>query len=156
MPTKRRELALRRLHESVIDLVTLINLPQRDDVILAEAGIKLDRALFPLLVGIQRYGPLGVVEIAERAGRDYSTVSRQLAKLAELGLVVRRPSPTDGRVKEAIVSDEGRRAVAAIDAARSRLALSAFAHWNDKDLLELEHLLRRFVDDMTTFPGFTE
>ena len=42
-----------------------------------------------------------MVELADRAGRDYTTISRQVAKLAELGLVDRRPSRADRRVKEA-------------------------------------------------------
>ncbi len=47
----------------------------------AEARIQLDRALCTDPCGIQTFGPIGVVELAERAGRDYTTVSRQVAKL---------------------------------------------------------------------------
>jgi predicted transcriptional regulator len=31
---------------------------------------------------VARLGPIGVVDFADRAGRDYTTVSRQVAKLA--------------------------------------------------------------------------
>jgi DNA-binding MarR family transcriptional regulator len=138
---------MRELHGSVVDLVALMNVPQRDDVILAEAGVSLDRALFPLLVGIQRFGPIGVGELADRAGRDYTTVSRQVAKLAELGLIERRPSPTDRRVNEAVLSSAGRRVTDALDAARYRLNAVLFSEWSDRDLFELERLMRRYVDD---------
>lgn len=141
-------MAQRRLHESVVDLVALINLPQRDDVLLAEAGVTLDRALFPLLVGIERFGPIGVVDLADRAGRDHSTVSRQVAKLAELDLVERRPSAADRRVKEARITGAGRRVIEALDAARHRLTEPVFAGWSDGDLLDLERLVRRYVDDL--------
>jgi DNA-binding MarR family transcriptional regulator len=144
---------MRQLHESVVDLVALINLPQRDDVLLAEAGVTLDRALFPLLVGIERFGPIGVGELADRAGRDYTTVSRQVAKLAELDLIERRPSPTDRRVNEAVISSAGRRVIDALDTARHRLNTAVFREWSDRDLLELVRLTRRYVDDaqaMTT------
>lgn len=124
-----------------------MNVPRCDDVILAEAGVTLDRALFPLLVGIQRFGPIGVGELADRAGRDYTTVSRQVAKLAELGLIERRPSPTDRRVNEAVLSGAGRRVTDALDAARYRLNAVAFSEWSDRDLFELERLMRRYVDD---------
>jgi len=67
---------LRRLHGAVLDIVSVINRPQRDEVLIKEAGIPLDRALFPLLVGVGRFGPIGVVELADRVGRDYTTVSR--------------------------------------------------------------------------------
>ena len=69
-----------------------MNRPQRDEALIREAGIPLDRALFPLLVGIERFGPIGVVELADRVGRDYTTVSRQVAKLESLGLAERRQS----------------------------------------------------------------
>src|ERR1700709_1185300 len=61
-----------------------MNRPQRDTALIQEAGISLDRALFPLLMGIQRHGPIGVVELARLAGRDYTTVSRQVTKLESL------------------------------------------------------------------------
>jgi DNA-binding MarR family transcriptional regulator len=148
MTASRRQSALRRLHESLIDLIALTNMPQRDDVLLAEAGLSLDRALFPLLVGIQRFGPIGVVDLADKAGRDYTTVSRQVAKLAELGLIDRRPSAADRRVKEAVLTAAGRRVTDALDAARQRLNAPVFAQWSDADLLDLDRLMRRYVDEL--------
>ena len=85
----------------------IMNRPQRDEALIKAAGIPLDRALFPLLVGIERFGPIGVVELADRVGRDYTTVSRQVAKLESLGLVERRPNPADRRVREAVRHREG-------------------------------------------------
>jgi hypothetical protein len=70
---------LRQLHGALLDIVSAINRPQRDEALIREAGIALDRALFPLLVGIERFGPIGVVELADRIGCDYTTVSRQVA-----------------------------------------------------------------------------
>ena len=78
---------LRRLHGALLDIVSIMNRPQRDEVLIKEAGIPLDRALFPLLVLIERFGPIGVVDLAGRVGRDYTTVSRQVAKLEDLDLV---------------------------------------------------------------------
>ena len=52
-----------------------------DDVLLAEAGVSLDRALFPLVARLGALGPMGVVELGEQAGRDHTTISRQLTAL---------------------------------------------------------------------------
>ena len=41
---------LRQLHGAVLDIVAAMNRPQRDEALIREAGIPLDRALFPLLV----------------------------------------------------------------------------------------------------------
>ncbi len=144
----RRQVALRRLHESLIDLVAFTNLPRGDDELIAEAGLDLDQALFRLLVGVQRFGPISVGELAGRVDRDHTTVSRQVAKLAELGLIERRSSPMDKRVKEAMITDAGRRVTDALDAARRRLSTPVFEQWSDRDLLELERLMRRFADDL--------
>jgi hypothetical protein len=59
---------LRGLHAAIIDLVDEINRPRRDDRLIEEAGIPLDRALFPLLRAYGVTVPIGVVELADRTG----------------------------------------------------------------------------------------
>jgi DNA-binding MarR family transcriptional regulator len=141
MPSQVRE-----LHEILLDLAGMLNEPQRDNVLIAEAGIALDRALFPLLVRIQRRGPLGVVELANLAGRDHTTVSRQVAKLEELGLVTRREGRQDKRVREVAVTRKGLGMTDALDKARERLVAPRLAKWNARDRADLIRLLRKLVD----------
>jgi DNA-binding MarR family transcriptional regulator len=140
---------LHPLHEALIDVVGFFNRLQNDAILLREAGVPLDHALFPLLVLIERRGPLGVGELADRVGRDYTTVSRQVAKLENLGLVGRRAGKTDRRVTEAVVTDKGQAMSEILDAARQRLAAVALADWSEQDLQDLTRLLRRFADDLT-------
>jgi DNA-binding MarR family transcriptional regulator len=140
------------LHHTLVDLVGLMNRPQRDSALLQEAGVSLDRALFPLLIVIERKGPLGVVELAELVGRDYTTVSRQIAKLASLGLVARRSSKADNRVRAAVITAKGKAVTSAIDEARERMAAVLFARWTKRDLQELARLMRRFADDLQSLP----
>jgi DNA-binding MarR family transcriptional regulator len=139
---------LRPLHEALLDLVGFFNRPQNDAVLLREAGVSLDRALFPLLVRIQRRGPLGVGELADLVGRDYTTVSRQVAKLESLDLITRRPGKIDRRVTEAVVTEKGQAVSELFDGARERLAQKALADWSEQDLNELARLLRRFTDNL--------
>src|ERR1700684_3215223 len=106
---------VRQLHHTLVDLVVLMNRPQRDSALLQEAGVLLDRALFPLLIVVERKGPLGVVELAELVGRDYTTVSRQITKLDSLGLITRRPSKSDKRVREVVITAKGKEMTSAID-----------------------------------------
>jgi len=138
---------IRQLHHTLVDLVGLMNRPQRDTALLHEAGVSLDRALFPLLIAVERKGPVGVVELGELVGRDYTTVSRQIAKLDDLGLITRRPSKADRRVREAVISAKGKIVTGAIDAARERMAAVLFAKWSKRDLQDLSRLMRRFADD---------
>ena len=139
---------LRGLHAAIIDLVDEINRPRRDDRLIEEAGIPLDRALFPLLARVARYGPIGVVDLADRTGRDHTTISRQMTKLEELGLIERRPSARDKRVREAVVSAKGQAMVSALNSARERLANRILVSWTDAELDQLRKLLRRFADDL--------
>jgi DNA-binding MarR family transcriptional regulator len=143
---------IRQLHHTLVDLVGLMNRPQRDSALLYEAGVSLDRALFPLLIAIERKGPVGVVDLAGSVGRDYTTVSRQIAKLDGLGLIHRHSSKTDNRVREAVITAKGKEMTSAIDAARERMATVLFAKWSKRDLQDLARLMRRFADDLQSLP----
>ncbi len=142
---------LRTLHEALLDLSGIMNRPQPDAVLIAEAGIELDRALFPLLVRIDRRGPIGVVELAELAGRDHSTVSRQVAKLESLGLVARYPDPKDRRVRVAAATPKAKALTQALDAARERLWTEALSSWSAADRKTLSRLMRRLADQAMTW-----
>jgi DNA-binding MarR family transcriptional regulator len=144
---------IRQLHGALMDVVGTINRPQPDLALIKEAGISLDRALFPLLVIVERRGPIGVVDLADSVGRDHSTVSRQIAKMEGLGLVVRHPGKTDRRVREALVTKKGKAMTDAIDAARERLAATLLRDWSVQDLQTLARLMRRFADDLSKRPA---
>ncbi|GAA4111116.1 MarR family winged helix-turn-helix transcriptional regulator [Aminobacter aganoensis] len=143
---------IRELHGALVEIVSIMNRPQRDESLVREAGISLDRALFPLLVGIERLGPIGIVDLADRAGRDYTTVSRQVAKLESLGLAERRQSAADRRVNEAVVTPKGKAMTDKIDAARERNARAIFATWDARDIDELIRLMRKFADSVNDEP----
>jgi DNA-binding MarR family transcriptional regulator len=146
--TRIRE-QIRALHEALIDVISVINRPQRDEMMVREAGISLDRALFPLLVVIERRGPIGVVDLADRVGRDYTTVSRQVAKLEGLGLVQRQAASADRRVSQATVTAKGKAMTDAVDRARERIVGATFATWDDRDIKELVRLMRMFADALS-------
>lgn len=141
--------SLRELHGALIDIVSVMNRPQRDEEMVRQAGIALDRALFPLLVMIERLGPIGIVDLADRVGRDYTTVSRQVSKLEELGLAERRESAADRRVREAVVTTQGKVMTDKVDAAREKMAREIFADWDAGDVTDLIRLMRRFATAVT-------
>ena len=139
---------LRLLHEALMDLMGIFNEPRRDEAMIEDAGIALDRALFPLLVRIERRGPIGVVELAALSGRDHTTVSRQIARLEELGLVLRRAGTADRRMRQAAVTKKGLAMTRAIDKARERSAGPILARWSQADRQSLIRLVRKLVDDV--------
>jgi DNA-binding MarR family transcriptional regulator len=144
---------LRLLHRALIDVVGVMNAPQRDELLIREAGIALDRALFPLLVLIGRFGPIGVVELANRLDRDYTTVSRQVTRLESLGLARRRRNAADRRVRASIATAKGRAAIARLDAARERIGGGVLAQWDEREIEALARLLRKFADAIIDEPA---
>jgi DNA-binding MarR family transcriptional regulator len=139
-------LDLRQLYHALFDLHAIMNRPQPGLVLMREAGISLDRALFMLLARIERRGPIGVVELAELSGRDYTTVSRQVAKLESLGLASRRTGTVDRRVREVAVTPEGLAMTGEVDRVREKLLTAILATWSPSEMRELARLSRRLID----------
>jgi len=139
---------VRAVHMALIDIISVLNRPQNDAEMVRAAGISLDRALFPLLVLIERLGPIGVVDLADRVGRDYTTVSRQVAKLESLDLVKRQDGATDRRVREAAVTPKGKAMTDRIDAARERMARALFASWDGNEIDAFVRLIGKFAAGM--------
>ncbi len=138
----------RALHMALLEIVGVMNEPHRDEALIAAAGVRLDRALFPLLIGIERFGPIGVVDLADGVNRDHTTVSRQLAKLEALGLVSRVENADDRRTRRAVVTPEGKTMSARIDAARERMFCAIFSDWAPAEASELTRLMVKFAASM--------
>jgi DNA-binding MarR family transcriptional regulator len=143
--------SLRELREALLDLTGVLNRPQPDAALIAKAGVNLDRALFPLLARVGMRGPLAIGELAELCGRDYSTVSRQVTKLDELGLVVRQANAKDARVTEVAITERGRAMTAQLDRAREQIMTALLADWDKKEVAELARLLRKLADEALEF-----
>lgn len=139
---------LDELAAALIDLVGCMNSPRQDDILLRQAGVSLDRALFPLLVRIGRATSVGVAALAEQVGRDPSTVSRQISRLEQLGLVSRQPGAADLRIKEAKITRLGVRMIASITTARRSLLSQLLEDWTANEREQLPRLLRKLADAM--------
>ena len=149
--TTRMDQNIRQFYDALFDLVGLLNQPQRDNTLLQEAGVSLDRALFPLLVMIARRDAVGIMELAGLVGRDHTTVSRQVATLERLGLVTRHTGTRDGRERKVVATQEGLAIASALDAARERLVRVIVSQWDEQDWKTFVSFLRRFANDALEF-----
>lgn len=131
------------VHRIVLDLNGVMNRPDLDAAFLARAGVRLDRALFPLLSRIGVVGPISVVELANLVGRDHSTVSRQVAKLVDLGLVTRFAAVGDQRARLLQPTETGSAMLLALARTRRQIFEQRLAGWSDDDKRKLVELLRR-------------
>lgn len=139
---------IRDLHDALLDIIGFMSRPEPDVELMSDMAMPLERALLPLLVRIDRRGPIGVVELADLVGRDYTTVSRQVARLDELGLVVRRAGARDKRVREAEVTELGREMADAIDRMREEIVGELMADWTSAERRDLARLLKRMAAGM--------
>lgn len=135
---------MKTLHGALIRIVSALNRPRNDEKLIAD----VDRALFSILISIERLGPIGVVELAECAGRDYTTVSRQVAKLEKLGLVIRQHNVIDRRIREAVISPTGKAMTERIDAAREQMGNAVFKDWSQDELDIFVRLMQKFANAM--------
>jgi DNA-binding MarR family transcriptional regulator len=138
------------LHTVLLQLNGYMNRPDVDQAFLQHAGVKLDRALFPLLTRIGLAHPIGVVELANLVGRDHSVVSRQVAKLEALGLVQRQAAKGDQRVRFLGPSARGQTMLDQFAVARRGLLTERLGDWTDDERSRLLDLLRRFVTTITS------
>ena len=74
----------------------------------------MDPAGYPLLTVLGRYGPQRISELGSVLELDKSTVSRQVDGAARIGLVQRRPDPTDARARLVDLTPEGRARMATL------------------------------------------
>ncbi|MEJ5127384.1 MarR family transcriptional regulator [Comamonas sp. MYb21] len=109
------------------------------------SGVKLDRALFPLLSRVSICKNTNVAELANLVGRDHSTVSRQIVKLEKLGLLVRVSDPKDQRSRHLILSTEGQKMMEKIHLVRRRWMEAHFAQWDSADRDKLIDLMDRML-----------
>lgn len=135
-------------HGALLDIIGVMNQPVRDEQLLQAAGVKLDQILFPLLVAIGRCGPIGVVELADNLGRDYTTVSRQVKKLEALELAHKQPNAQDRRISEVTLSEQGRAIFDAIAIARQKLMNQVLAAWSPEEVEALFTLTRKYADSL--------
>ena len=137
---------LKSLHQSLVSIAGVMNRPRNDERLIQAAGLKLDQALFRLLVAIEHRGPIGVVELADCLGRDYTTISRQVARLAAMDLVARRGKAEGRPLLEEPITPKGREMTDRLDTARERMGREIFATWPTQDVSDLVRLMAKFAD----------
>lgn len=120
----------------------------RSDVrrrLLGPAGAELSVVDVNLLRTVTASGPLRISELAERHGVDKSTITTQVRRLEERGLVERRPDPKDGRGVLVRATARGRRARSRMDAAGTAVFTELLQDWSDADRAALVELIERFA-----------
>lgn len=104
----------------------------------------LERSAYLLLGELDARGSLGIGALAETFRMDISTASRQVAALAEKGLVERSADPNDARVCLLEITPLGRAQLHATRQAWYVEYAAFLADWSEGDRRQFGHLLTRF------------
>jgi len=97
----------------------------------------LDAAAYPLLALVARCPGARSTDLAAHVGVGRATISRQVHRLEELGLLTRRPDPTDARGQVLALTDAGIRTVTQAQDARRRWLRGALDSWSTDDVASL-------------------
>ncbi|WP_218096243.1 MarR family winged helix-turn-helix transcriptional regulator [Paenibacillus solanacearum] len=134
--------------KALVDLVSLLNRPDRDKKMIADAGVSLEAATFRVFVGIVHLQPTSVGDLAAMMGKNYSSVSRQIDKLETAGLVHTYPSSSDSRFRLSELTKYGEEINAMIRLARERNMREALADWTLDEKNVLLNNLRRLFESL--------
>lgn len=113
----------------------------------------LEPSAYPLLVRIEREPDQRASELAEHIGIGRGTMSRQLGKMEQLGLIERRPDPEDSRGQLIRVTELGARRVDVARQARRDLLGAALSGWDRAERELLADQLGRLNVDLTALAG---
>jgi DNA-binding MarR family transcriptional regulator len=120
--------------------------------LLGQAGRELSGNDVHLLRTVVARGPVRASDLAAWQGVDKSTISTQIRRLEERGLVVRRPDSADRRAVLFTATARGRKLRRRMDSAGAALFVEVLQDWTDADRQALATLLDRFSRRLDTDP----
>lgn len=117
------------------------------DALLAPLGLHTGQEV--LLLELDAKGPRSQGQLAVSSGCEPPTITGSVRKLEAAGLVVRRPSPTDGRVTIVELSDQGQDLLPRLKAAWQQLAEQTVAGLTSTPLDQLTDVLTDVAASLT-------
>lgn len=132
----------------MIALVRRVNDPRGNRRIQQAAGTNIERAGSVMLARVAEHEPARLSVLAEAAGVEMSTASRQVARLVDDGYVVRAADPDDGRALAHRLSPAGRQLRARLLEARRDWLATLLEDFDSNERSAFAGLLDRFVDAM--------
>lgn len=123
----------------------------RDDVRTAlHAGLDLPETGWWLLHRIGGQEPVRASDLARWQGVDRSTMTTQVQRLVDAGLVSRQADPRDGRASLLRLTRAGRTATRRSTAAGAAVFDGLLEAWTPADRDEFVRLSRKFADGLDT------
>lgn len=135
-----------RIEAAIVLLLRRANDPRGFQRIHQLAGIEIERAGAVMLARVEDLQPARLSDLADAAGVEVSTASRQVARLVEQGYVQRTADPADARAALHELTQKGRDARAKLRATGTAFFQAALGEFSETERDSLADLLTRFVD----------
>jgi DNA-binding MarR family transcriptional regulator len=129
----------------VIEVATAV-LVRNFELLRRRSGIytDLDRAEYLLLRTLDALGPADICTLAAGLGLDPSTAGRQVARMADRGLVERTPAPTDRRRSVIAPTPQGLERMHEARVRRRDSTADLLAEWSEEDRRTLADMFTRY------------
>jgi DNA-binding MarR family transcriptional regulator len=141
---------LGRVALSMSILSRAFTLSRPHELLLQEAGVRLDRAGSALLFKLRTHGePARVSDLAELLGVDTPTVTRKVQQLERLGYVVIQPDTDDKRAKRIALTKSGEKTIERITVAVHQRLTRLFEGWTSEEVSVFSTSLDKFAHALT-------
>ncbi|MFC6261409.1 MarR family winged helix-turn-helix transcriptional regulator [Levilactobacillus fujinensis] len=131
-----------QIFEALFEIVTFFNQTEEDRKLLERAHVKLDAPTLPIIMRVDHQPGISIGELADQIGRNHSSISRQVDKLIAAGWL-EETERRDKRVRQVILSPNGKQTVHQIKIAREAAIRQRLAKYSDADRGELLRVLQR-------------
>lgn len=108
----------------------------------------LERAHYLLLILLEQRNQQSIGELADQVNLDASTITRQIAAMADNGLVEKTDNPNDRRAGFVSITDTGRAKAAEVRCARITSVEQCFGDWTEGERHEFARLTAKYNDAM--------
>lgn len=141
---------LRRVASSMSVLSRAFTLSRPHELLLKEAGVRLDRAGSALLFKLRSHGaPARVSDLAELLGVDTPSVTRKVQQLERLGYVAIEPDADDKRAKRIALTRAGEKTIERIMVAVEHRIARLFEGWTLEEVTKFSLSLDKFAHALT-------
>jgi DNA-binding MarR family transcriptional regulator len=141
---------LRRVASSMSILSRSFTLSRPHELLLKEAGVRLDRAGSALLFKLRSHGESArVSDLAELLGVDTPSVTRKVQQLERLGYVTIEPDADDKRAKRIALTKSGEKTIERITLALYHRLTRLFEGWTNEEVTNFSSSLEKFAHALT-------
>jgi DNA-binding MarR family transcriptional regulator len=113
---------------------------------------EFDRSTYLLLLKLEEKGPMGIKALADAFQLDISTLSRQTVTMESKGYVVRKSSPTDGRVNLLEITELGCAQLHEVTESRQEFYTTLLSDWSTQECQQFGELLEKFNQTVNRLP----